>query len=82
MSGFAQVIRCDALSMLGKHGEATRSIRTVLAAAEQSREQLVVLWSTSYLACALLSQPDPSEAVLAEAGLWLMGFYAEPACLA
>ncbi len=67
MSSFAQVIRCDALSMLGKHDEATRSIRTVLAAAEQSREQLVVLWSTSYLACALLSQPDPPEAALAEA---------------
>lgn len=67
MSGFAQIIRCDALSMLGDYEEATQRIRSVRSAAEQAREQLVVLWSTSYLAGALLSQPDPPEAAIAEA---------------
>lgn len=78
MSCFAQILRCDALSMLGNYDEAARSIRSVLSVAEQTREQLVMLWTVSYLACVLLAQRDASEATLAEARSLAQGLLVRP----
>lgn len=78
MSCFAQLILCDALSMLGDHEEATRGMRKVLALAEQTHEQLVVLWTVSYLTCALLAQPEPTKEAQAEARALADGLLRRP----